>query len=185
MKNILPALIFLLVIVVCVVGFAITPTKILYDVTRLLNQARTHSISPIITQTESVGKTYTDEGHGFSFQYPGRWGKITTSDARFWDSFPVSVTPINVENCTTADEYFKKEISPYYHDIQTAPISNPDLDGFVVQERHLDLVTPGPEAYIINCPYVIRLGFDPTGFDDGEMLFEYIISSFKTWKPSN
>ena len=96
----------------------------------------------------------------------------------------ISVTPMDVQNCTTADDYFKKEIFPYYANLKTVPISNPRLDGFMVEEHHLDYITPGPEAYIINCPYVIRLGFNPTGFNEGEKTFDRIISSFKTWSPS-
>jgi len=136
--------------------------------------------------TDAEWKTYVDEKHGFSFQYPDYMSQLNEIEVTLGDPEPsgISVVPFDVNNCSTASDYFEKEILPYYPSIQTVPISNPLLDGFIVRRSHLDNVTPGPEAYIINCPYVIRLGFNPTGINDGEDVFDEIISSFKTWQPN-
>jgi hypothetical protein len=167
-----------------VMSYVFAPAKIMGVFWQVSNRAKMLSFRPDAEPTTSPWKTHIDEKHGFSFQYPGGWADVSGGYVDSGEPSGISVTPIAVPNCTTADNYLKEEILPYYANLKTVPISNPRLDGFIVEEHHLDLITPGPEAYIINCPYVIRLGFNPTGFNEGDKLFEEIILSFRTWKPS-
>ncbi len=174
----------LAIVLVLTIVSAIEPTKTANSIAHILSQTRKFSLRTTVTPTNTPWKTYIDEKHGFSFQFPDYWVNKSEEYAEPREPSGISVTPIEVPNCTTADDYFQKEILPSSVNIRKAPIANSPLDGFIIKEGHLDYLTPGPEAYIINCPYVIRLGFNPTGIRDGEDVFDEIISSFKTWKPS-
>lgn len=181
--------IFALMTVISGIAFSFISdsSRALSFVSKVTNGVKKLGLSRKIEQSTTTRKTYIDERHGFSFEYPDEWGEILNTEVTLGDSEPsgISVLPFEVKNCTTADNYFQEEVLPYYANIRRVNISNPNLDGFVVEDHHLDNVTPGPEAYIMNCPYVIRLGCNSVGIDEGEKVFDQIIASFKTWQPPN
>jgi hypothetical protein len=131
-------------------------------------------------------KTYVDEEHGFSFNYPDTWKDFsnTDSDVSIPEPSGISVSVNTVENCTNAADYLKDEVIPFEKYLSFHPLNVNNLDGFVVEDMHLDHVTPGPEAYIIHCPNVLRFGFNPTGLDSADETFQEILASIKLWKPS-
>jgi hypothetical protein len=132
-------------------------------------------------------KKYVDQKHGFSVEVPASWqdklGFIYPEDEtdiqkRFTLRFET------IENCTSSSsgEYIKTEILPYPY-IKIRPLGNQLLNGFVVAYYHLDNITPGPEAMVFNCPYLIRLGMDTAVLKDADTLLSHIISSMKVWSP--
>lgn len=174
------------IFLVLTISYIYTPLKTNDLVLQISNRAKNLTFRFNIQPEDSTWKKYIDEKHGFSLRYPAEWANVSGKEVDESSGEPsgISITTNDVENCTTADNYLKAEILPYYGTIKVVPIPNPRLNGFVVEKLHLDNITPGPEAYIMNCPYVIRLGFNPTGINAEGKMFDGIISRFETWKPS-
>jgi hypothetical protein len=121
-------------------------------------------------------KTYTNTEHGFSLKYPANWGGgLQKQGPSEPDGIQVYVLPF--PDCTTAADYAHRELSPFYPGLQLYPLPVSRLDGFMVKGLHTDNVTPGPEAFIVHCPNVFRIGFNPTGIEDGERVFKEILGS--------
>ena len=126
-------------------------------------------------------KIYVDSEHGFSLEIPSDWqGK--PERVEFSEPQNRFVTQTQTLNpCTNASDYIKNNPANFtYHEIEL--LQNSHLDGFIVKNLHLDNITPGPEAYIINCPYLIRLGLNSSDFPNPDALFQHIVSSMKVWK---
>jgi hypothetical protein len=128
-------------------------------------------------------KKYVDNEHGFSLEVPSEW-----PTPKYWEvqTYEVQegfiVQTQTLENCTNSSDYLKTEIDPFYS-VEIEPLKNSRLDGFVLKDYHLDSITPGPEAYIFNCPYLIRLGLNSKDFPNPDTLFRHIVSSVKIWSP--
>jgi hypothetical protein len=128
-------------------------------------------------------KKYVDNDHGFFIEVPSEW-----PPPKYWEvqTYEVQerfiVQTQTLENCTNSSDYIKTDISPFYS-FEIEPLNNSRLDGFILKDIHLDTITPGPEAFIFNCPYLIRLGFNPTGFQNADAIFQHIVSSVKIWSP--
>lgn len=172
------------ILLILVLSVVIRPAKTLDYLLKTSSNIQTHFHLSTAHPNAPMQKTYTDYKHGYSFSYPKTWSNTSKGSYSIEGTQSgISVSSIDVEDCSTATRYFEKEVMPFFPDVKKSSILNPSLDGFVIEEYHLDN-TPGPEAYIINCPYVIRLGFNPTGIHEAERLFDGVISSFKTWQPS-
>jgi hypothetical protein len=127
-------------------------------------------------------KEYVDNKHGFSLEIPSDWQGSLTEINIYEKQEGFLISTETLDPCIDASEYIQKNIAPYAN-IKIEPLENSGLDGFVVMNFHLDNITPGPEALIFNCPYLIRLGFNPESFQNADIIFKHIISSVKVWSP--
>ncbi len=134
-----------------------------------------------------VWNIHADEKHGFSFQYPLVWQSKPVGYTSYYitegEPSGVSIIVSEIANCSSASNYAAEVLIPQFGPFETKPISNTKVDGFVITGKHLDDLTKGSEIFIVNCPYLIRLGFNPDGIPDGDEVFERIIRSVKTWTP--
>lgn len=166
-----------------VLGFILAPENTGSLLLRVSSRAASPYFRPNIEPKGSAWKTHTDNEHGFSFRYPGERISFASVEYLKPEGSGLSVSTFPLINCLSAEEYVRSEITPHFTELDIRPISVDGSEGFLIENKHLDYMTPGPEAYIINCPYMIRLGFNPTGIQDGEKVFERILASVKTWQP--
>jgi len=111
--------------------------------------------------------------------WQGKLGTVENFESQ--DRFVVQTETLDL--CTNTSDYLKNNsVKLYGHVVE--PLENSQLDGFMVRDIHLDNITPGPEAYILNCPYLIRLGLNSDDFPNPDTLFQHIVSSVKIWPPA-
>jgi hypothetical protein len=128
--------------------------------------------------------TYTDAVHGFSVRYPKAWGRLPpqASDALKGPPPGIEITAAKYPNCHDARAYARNELIPRQAYI-LQPLPRGDLDGFITYRILGPNRTTGPAAYILNCPVVIRIGFNPTGIAKSEQLFTHLLSTITVWPP--
>jgi hypothetical protein len=123
---------------------------------------------------------YTDKEHGFSVEIPAIWKSNYWSAITHEEQTETIFHTYTISECTNAEDYLKKEIFPHRSNgIEKWP--NKEIDGFIVHGIQLDNITPGCEAVIVNCPYLIRLRVNFSNYKDPQKLFNHMVSSVKTW----
>lgn len=148
--------------------------------------AKAHHYESISTNEKITWREYADNKNGFSIEVPSSWSpkpwRVEMDEVQ--KGFIVQVE--SLYDSTSSVEYYSKHIAPYpgWKNIRIEPLGNSNLDGFIVEDLHLDDNTPGPEALVFNYPHLIKLEFNPTGIKNGETIFQHIISSMKVWKTS-
>jgi hypothetical protein len=141
----------------------------------------------IVSPTPIPWNTYIDSAQGFSFQYPSNWHDENGQGARGGGFYPeqpgVSADQTVVNDCTNSTDYINKVVLAIRNDVKISPLPVTGFDGFVIEDTHLDGLTPGPEAYFIRCPAILRIGFNPTGCENPDQVFQQILTSVKMWQP--
>src|SRR5918999_5600126 len=144
--------------------------------------------------------TYTDVENGFEIKYPANWSQLILSDKRrvnftpdipeplgeIYNGFPGAVVYASqIENCTNSSDYIKRKIMPLkseYPEITIKPLNLPNMEGFIVEGLPGQAGVRGPTAFIFQCPRLIQIGFDLTGEENGEKIFNHMLSTLKVWR---
>ncbi len=141
----------------------------------------------IVSLTPIPWITYTNDAEGFSFQYPDTWRNKTDQDQGdggfYNEPSGVSANKNILADCINSTDYINKTFLTIRSDVKIRPLPVNGFDGFIIEDTHLDGLTPGPEAYFIRCPAILRIGFNPTGIENSDQVFQQILSSVKMWQP--
>ena len=156
------------------------------------NIGRTINTYLITSNTFSEGdrtkswQTYTNEEYGFSVKFPSEWGDIAGQNDGAAVAKPGIILDYEkAKSCVSNEEYIQKSLVPNYAEgYQVDKLPNSSLSGLVAKSSQAEQSEYYTEAYIVNCPQVIRLGYYSEGIENKEQVFKDILASVKTWQPN-
>jgi hypothetical protein len=174
---------FLLVLITCLIGVggALVAWVVLYQAGEGSLRSAQHITSTVDT---AKWKTYTDNQHGFALRYPAAWDQLPTPSANTrGEPAGIKISVPAAHTCDTA-AYARSKSPPYRSGVTLKRLPVSGLSGFMLEALHSDNVAPRKEAVILNCPYAIHIGMNPTGIPHAEQLFRQVLSSVRVWKPA-
>lgn len=156
---------------------------VIFAATNPLLSSNREDTDPLCEEISSHWRTYTNSEHGYSFDYPSNWQYRQPHSQENNQKCGVSAVAINIYESANAQEYAERYILPVYKDAKIKYLTNPDLDGFIIEDKHLFSSDPGPDAVIVNPPHGIRISLNTTGLKNSDEVFNRIVSSVKIWGP--
>jgi hypothetical protein len=149
------------------------------------------------TSDTAYWNTYYDAVGRFEFKYPENWNQVVLTQnigialtpehlseaskylSEVWGGLPgVTVYTDTIKNCSNSKENIPNSDYP---SVTIRPLKVSNMDGFLVAGLPGPGEPIGQEVFIFHCPTMIELAFDPTGIENGEQIFQQILSTLKLW----
>jgi hypothetical protein len=139
------------------------------------------SIPSPAVKKDTTWNTYTDDWYGFSFNYPSEWPILSAEEIENGKPVHATVDPYAFSDCINAQDYLKRFVPTKIAKIKLLNVSG--LDGFWVEDKHLYTDTPGTEAFLFNCPVILRISFSKSDSENNGQIIQKIVASVKFHRP--